>query len=68
VTLPRPSSAPSTLPSSTCTGSPSSSTPSWSQPWYGKDSIIKADWKKIFDDSELDGVIAKLLKLEAVKR
>lgn len=26
------------------------------------------DWKKIFDDSELDGVIAKMLKLEAVKR
>jgi ketol-acid reductoisomerase len=35
---------------------------------YGKDTIIKDDWKKIFDDSELDSVIAKMLKLEAVKR
>ncbi|HSL38685.1 MAG TPA: phosphogluconate dehydrogenase C-terminal domain-containing protein, partial [Arthrobacter sp.] len=35
---------------------------------YGKDTIIKDDWKKIFDDSELDGVIAKMLKLDAVKR
>ncbi|MFJ5699627.1 phosphogluconate dehydrogenase C-terminal domain-containing protein [Arthrobacter sp. NPDC093139] len=34
---------------------------------YGKDTIIKDDWKKIFDDSELDNVIAKMLKLEAVK-
>ena len=32
---------------------------------YGKDTIIKDDWKKIFDDSELDYVIAKMLKLEA---
>lgn len=35
---------------------------------YGKDTIIKDDWKKIFNDSELDNVIAKMLKLEAVKR
>lgn len=35
---------------------------------YGKDTIVKDDWKKIFDDSELDGVIAKMLKLDAVKR
>lgn len=36
---------------------------------YGKDTIIKDDWKKIFDDSELDYVIAKMLKLEpAVQR
>ena len=35
---------------------------------YGKDTIIKDDWKKIFDDSELDFVIAKMLKLDAVKR
>ena len=26
---------------------------------YGRESIIKDDWKKIFDDSELDGVIAQ---------
>lgn len=35
---------------------------------YVPDPIIKDDWKKIFDDSELDSVIAKMLKLEAVKR
>lgn len=35
---------------------------------YGKDTIIKDDWKKIFDDSELDGINAKMLKLDAVKR
>jgi len=35
---------------------------------YGKDTIIKDDWKKIFDDSELDYVIGKMLKLDAVKR
>ena len=31
---------------------------------YGKDTIIKDDWKKIFNDSELDHVIGKMLKLE----
>jgi len=31
---------------------------------YGRETLIKADWKKIFDDSELDGNIAKMLKLE----
>ena len=35
---------------------------------YGKKSIIKDDWKKIFDDSELDNVIAQMLKLDAVRR
>lgn len=35
---------------------------------YGKETIIKDDWKKIFDDSELDTVIAKMLKLDVVKR
>jgi D-apionate oxidoisomerase len=34
---------------------------------YGKDTIIRDDWKKIFDDSELDKVIAKMLKLQAVR-
>ncbi|WGW11547.1 phosphogluconate dehydrogenase C-terminal domain-containing protein [Saxibacter everestensis] len=34
---------------------------------YGKDTIIKDDWKKIFDDSELDHVIGKMLKLEDVR-
>ena len=31
---------------------------------YGRDTLIKPDWKKIFDDSELDGNIARMLKLE----
>ncbi|MCI2957606.1 NAD(P)-binding domain-containing protein [Agromyces atrinae] len=35
---------------------------------YGRESIIKDDWKKIFDDSELDYVIARMLKIDAVKR
>jgi hypothetical protein len=35
---------------------------------YGRESIVKDDWKKIFDDSELDGVIARMLKIDAVKR
>ncbi|WP_364306162.1 phosphogluconate dehydrogenase C-terminal domain-containing protein [Paenarthrobacter nitroguajacolicus] len=34
---------------------------------YGRNTIIKDDWKKIFDDSELDSVIAKMLKLDTVK-
>ncbi|QHC58342.1 phosphogluconate dehydrogenase C-terminal domain-containing protein [Rathayibacter sp. VKM Ac-2760] len=35
---------------------------------YGREALIKDDWKKIFDDSELDSVIAKMLKIDAVKR
>jgi D-apionate oxidoisomerase len=35
---------------------------------YGKDTIIKDDWKKIFDDSELDNVLARMLKLEKIQR
>ncbi|HEV7168390.1 MAG TPA: phosphogluconate dehydrogenase C-terminal domain-containing protein [Micrococcaceae bacterium] len=35
---------------------------------YGKNTIIKDDWKKIFDDSELDNVIAQMLKLDAARR
>lgn len=35
---------------------------------YGRDTIIKDDWKKIFDDRELDTVIARILKLENIKR
>lgn len=35
---------------------------------YGKRTIIKDDWKKIFDDSELDTVIAEMLKLDSLKR
>ncbi|NKX56342.1 phosphogluconate dehydrogenase C-terminal domain-containing protein [Arthrobacter mobilis] len=32
---------------------------------YGRDTIIREDWKKIFDDAELDKVIARMLKLES---
>ncbi len=32
---------------------------------YGKDSIIRDDWKKVFDDAELDNVISRMLKLDA---
>ncbi|PXY34198.1 oxidoreductase [Prauserella sp. PE36] len=35
---------------------------------YGRETIVKDDWKKIFDDSELDKVIARMLKIDAVKR
>ncbi|MBK1785262.1 phosphogluconate dehydrogenase C-terminal domain-containing protein [Prauserella cavernicola] len=35
---------------------------------YGRESIVKDDWKKIFDDGELDKVIARMLKIDAVKR
>ena len=35
---------------------------------YGRESIVKDDWKKIFDDSQLDSVIARMLKIDAVKR
>jgi hypothetical protein len=33
---------------------------------YGRESIVKDDWKKIFDDSELDSVIARMLRLDSV--
>lgn len=35
---------------------------------YGRESIIKDDWKKIFDDQELDQVIAKMLKIDRLRR
>jgi hypothetical protein len=31
---------------------------------YGRDTIIKDDWKRIFDGGELDRVIARMLRLE----
>lgn len=31
---------------------------------YGRETLIKEDWKKIFRDDELDFVIARMLKLE----
>ena len=35
---------------------------------YGRESIVRDDWKKIFDDSQLDSVIARMLKIDAVRR
>ncbi|WP_432483023.1 phosphogluconate dehydrogenase C-terminal domain-containing protein [Kineococcus esterisolvens] len=35
---------------------------------YGRESIVKDDWKKIFRDDELDTVIARMLKIDAVRR
>jgi D-apionate oxidoisomerase len=33
---------------------------------YGRESIIKDDWKKIFRHDERDKVIARMLHLDAV--
>lgn len=33
---------------------------------YGRDNIIKPDWKKIFDQDELDKVVARMLKIDHV--
>ena len=35
---------------------------------YGRDAIIKDDWKRIWDDEDLDVVLAKMLKLEKIER
>lgn len=35
---------------------------------YGRESIIKDDWKKIFRDDELDKNLARMLHLDAVER
>ncbi|MCI9887480.1 NAD(P)-binding domain-containing protein [Micrococcales bacterium 31B] len=35
---------------------------------YGRDSIIKEDWKKIFRDDELDKNLARMLHLDEIKR
>ena len=34
---------------------------------YGRETIVKDDWKKIFDDDELDHVIARMLRIESVQ-
>lgn len=34
---------------------------------YGREAIIKDDWKKIWEDADLDVVIAKMLKLDKVR-
>ncbi|MHB9757079.1 phosphogluconate dehydrogenase C-terminal domain-containing protein [Streptomyces sp. BYX5S] len=35
---------------------------------YGRSSIVKDDWKKVFDDAELDKVITKMLKIKEIRR
>ncbi|WP_420110666.1 phosphogluconate dehydrogenase C-terminal domain-containing protein [Pseudactinotalea sp.] len=35
---------------------------------YGRESIIKDDWKKIFRDDQLDLVLARMLHLDAIDR
>jgi hypothetical protein len=34
---------------------------------YGRETIVKEDWKKIFKDDELDFVIARMLRIESVR-
>ncbi|WP_238005418.1 phosphogluconate dehydrogenase C-terminal domain-containing protein [Dactylosporangium sp. AC04546] len=33
---------------------------------YGRESIVRPDWKRIFEDAELDRVIARMLRLETI--
>ncbi|MFS8198334.1 phosphogluconate dehydrogenase C-terminal domain-containing protein [Streptomyces sp. CWNU-52B] len=35
---------------------------------YGRESIVRDDWKKVFDDGELDKVITRMLKIKEIKR
>ena len=35
---------------------------------YGKESIIKDDWKKVFQDDELDKNLARMLHLDRIDR
>ncbi|MFK0117607.1 phosphogluconate dehydrogenase C-terminal domain-containing protein [Streptomyces sp. NPDC090994] len=35
---------------------------------YGRESIVREDWKKVFDDEELDKVITRMLKIKEIKR
>jgi len=35
---------------------------------YGRETIVKDDWKRIFDDGELDKVLARMLHLDAIDR
>ncbi|WP_422394615.1 phosphogluconate dehydrogenase C-terminal domain-containing protein [Pantoea agglomerans] len=34
---------------------------------YGREKIVKPDWKQIFDQKELDIVIARMLKIDAIR-
>lgn len=35
---------------------------------YGREALIKDDWKRIWDDEDLDIVLAKMLRLEKIER
>ncbi|AUS77728.1 oxidoreductase [Actinoalloteichus sp. AHMU CJ021] len=35
---------------------------------YGRETIIKDDWKKVFQDDELDKVIARMLRIKQINR
>ncbi|MFJ6564217.1 phosphogluconate dehydrogenase C-terminal domain-containing protein [Streptomyces sp. NPDC091412] len=35
---------------------------------YGRESIVRDDWKKVFEDEELDKVITRMLKIKEIKR
>lgn len=35
---------------------------------YGRQTVIRNDWKKIFEDAELDALIARMLHIDAVRR
>ncbi|MER6978917.1 phosphogluconate dehydrogenase C-terminal domain-containing protein [Streptomyces carpinensis] len=35
---------------------------------YGRESIVRDDWKKVFADDELDKVITRMLKIKEIKR
>jgi hypothetical protein len=35
---------------------------------YGRNTVVTADWKKIFDDAELDKVLARMLHVEEIVR
>ena len=35
---------------------------------YGRRTVIKDDWKRIFEDAELDDLIARMLHIDTVKR
>ncbi|MFJ7086612.1 phosphogluconate dehydrogenase C-terminal domain-containing protein [Streptomyces griseus] len=35
---------------------------------YGRESIVRDDWKKVFEDEELDRVITRMLKIKEIRR
>ena len=35
---------------------------------YGRESIVRDDWKNVFQDDELDKVITRMLKIKEIKR